>query len=78
VRGVFAGQRILGLFYAGGIAGTKDCVLAHVWYTLLAKGNFGSMLSDLNQEQQAEAKALAKNWKPGVALPDKSKLGCVE
>jgi hypothetical protein len=36
------------------------------------------MLSDLNQEQQAEAKALAKNWKPGVALPDKSKLGCVE
>ncbi len=64
-------QTRLGLLYERGDGVTKDYVQAYMWYKLGAAngGNTGAMMRDelaikMTSDQLAEAKKLAREWKP--------------
>ncbi len=74
-QGTFRAQFSLGFFYANGLGVPQNSVLAHMWFYLSASDRTGTVrelalenLSDITSimtpEQLAEARRLARNWKP--------------
>ena len=72
----------LGVLYESGSGVARDPVLAHTMYSLAVKGGYAAAAQNrdtvqatLTEPQLREARLLAARWKPGTALPTKTRTG---